>query len=511
MCTSPIKIKSRLNHYDLRSPLYHIVPCGKCEECQRDKCNEWFVRCYYEFQQSKQTFFYTLTLNNANLPFRYGMPCFSKRQVQKFLDRLRKALKPFNIKLRYMVTSEYGELYKRPHYHALFFIDNYINPFQFYKLVERCWSYGFVKYGDNVGVVNSSSGIKYVTKYISKDFSYSSDFDKKFLSRIYLDAQRFINWMHLRYPEHELCFNDIILDMDVLDLTIRYRWLSKDKNDYYSNEELREFCDRYIVKLRNRFNAHRPFHLQSSKLGCSILDLPSSILDKCLVPVMSPQGVVEFPLPRYFKRKLWYDVVENETDHKMNRFVLNDKGKQHLLATLNDKIQSSYERLQNIVLNAKGNINESIMPLLSSCRYKFQSYNDFHFWLNRLDIDLYSLAVYSSVFRGRVCPFPFNDVKFTSFNLKNSYIDYVKACLYETTKYDYGKIYRDEYTYREMLAHTFDCHPFFQIYDSVLQVLETIQLHLSSQKSDARMSKERLLRYTKQFNFINSNPQFTYG
>lgn len=56
----------------------------------------------------------TLTYNDENLP---KPPHVSKTEIQLFLKRLRKLVKPF----RYLIVGEYGEKSWRPHYHCCFF------------------------------------------------------------------------------------------------------------------------------------------------------------------------------------------------------------------------------------------------------------------------------------------------------------------------------------------------------------------------------------------------------
>ena len=122
MCLSPRYITNRSLHWDLFQPLKLQVPCGKCEECKRSNRSDWFVRSYYEWQKSQNsTFFYTLTYNNDNLPKFAGIACFRKKDLQDFLKRLRFRLDKYNVKLKYLITCEYGELRNRSHYHALFF------------------------------------------------------------------------------------------------------------------------------------------------------------------------------------------------------------------------------------------------------------------------------------------------------------------------------------------------------------------------------------------------------
>ena len=164
MCLSPRYITNRSLHWNLFQPLKLQVPCGKCEECKRSNRSDWFVRSYYEWLKSQtSTYFYTLTYNNDNLPKFDGIACFRKKDLQDFLKRLRFRLDKYNVKLKYLITCEYGELRNRSDYHALFFLSKEINAYWFLRFVTDSWNYGFVKPGDNVGLVSSDLGIQYGT------------------------------------------------------------------------------------------------------------------------------------------------------------------------------------------------------------------------------------------------------------------------------------------------------------------------------------------------------------
>lgn len=135
-----------------------LVPCGKCPACLANKANEWAFRLENEFKRSFNAFFVTLTYDDDHLPYDVnGKPCFSKRDVQLFVKRLRKKSET---KLKYYATAEYGERYNRPHYHAIIFN---LKTKDTYDTLRSTWQNGNV----DIGTCTSAS-IRYTTKYCLK-------------------------------------------------------------------------------------------------------------------------------------------------------------------------------------------------------------------------------------------------------------------------------------------------------------------------------------------------------
>lgn len=89
------------------------VPCGQCTGCRLERSRQWAVRCMHEASLHADNCFLTLTYSDEFLP-EYGS--LVKSDFQKFIKRVRK-----RYAFRYFHCGEYGELSKRPHYHALFF------------------------------------------------------------------------------------------------------------------------------------------------------------------------------------------------------------------------------------------------------------------------------------------------------------------------------------------------------------------------------------------------------
>lgn len=124
------------------TPIY--VGCGKCYFCLQERRKSWFIRNLEELRNkvNLMSTFVTLTYDDEYLPHnKDGFPVFVKRDVQLFLDRFRKALlKLGKGRFKYFLVSEYGDVTGRPHYHALFYHDNVIEPLLYSKILRDAWS-----------------------------------------------------------------------------------------------------------------------------------------------------------------------------------------------------------------------------------------------------------------------------------------------------------------------------------------------------------------------------------
>lgn len=110
------------------------IPCGKCIGCRLDYSRDWAARCSVEQKGLEEqigkdinlcSWFLTLTYDDEHLPLEemYGNPTIRHKDMQDFWKRLRSYAEYHNLgnNLRYYQGSEYGELYQRPHYHAVVF------------------------------------------------------------------------------------------------------------------------------------------------------------------------------------------------------------------------------------------------------------------------------------------------------------------------------------------------------------------------------------------------------
>jgi len=107
-----------------------------------------------EVKQAHGSCFVTLTYDDVHLPPN-GTLVVS--HCQNFFKRLRKNIHPR--KVRYFLGAEYGDVGRRPHYHAILFGLTKEDT----RTIERSWGLGFVHVGD---VTHDSAC--YVARYTEK-------------------------------------------------------------------------------------------------------------------------------------------------------------------------------------------------------------------------------------------------------------------------------------------------------------------------------------------------------
>ena len=140
-----------------------LVGCGKCPRCRLRRVNQWIFRLKQEESNSGSSFFVTLTYDTDNVPITdNGFMSLDKKDVQKFMKRLRKRVKkeyPGCRKIVYYLVGEYGEKTKfgRPHYHAI------ILNLPEIEILRQTWKHGDI----HVGRVTNAS-IAYTMKYADK-------------------------------------------------------------------------------------------------------------------------------------------------------------------------------------------------------------------------------------------------------------------------------------------------------------------------------------------------------
>lgn len=143
------------------------VPCGQCMGCRLSRSRQWAIRCVHEAQAHAENCFITLTYSDDNIPDDRSLRV---RDFQLFLKRLRRNTAN---RIRFYHCGEYGELYGRPHYHALIFghdfpdklLWNTSNNLPLYRsaTLEQLWTMGY----SSIGEVTFQSAA-YVARYLLK-------------------------------------------------------------------------------------------------------------------------------------------------------------------------------------------------------------------------------------------------------------------------------------------------------------------------------------------------------
>jgi len=157
-CINPISIK-RPNGWGSADRI--AVPCGTCEPCLHNKRAAWVFRINQELKSSKTSVFVTFTYEKApNIPKRKEIQDLVKRirinLNRGFVFESRKYAK-YDTSIKYFASSEFGELFGRVHFHAIFFN---LPPDPF-PILQKSWNKGFVTVGDVI-----PQRVAYVTGYI---------------------------------------------------------------------------------------------------------------------------------------------------------------------------------------------------------------------------------------------------------------------------------------------------------------------------------------------------------
>lgn len=173
-CAFPKHIKGVVNY---RGELVDI-PCGQCLSCRISKQKYLIYKAVHEYKYYSCGSFVTFTYDDLHLPFNCGafIPTLRKSDLQKFIKSLQDYVRYHynSLKFSYLACGEYGDSFKRPHYHVLFFGLDYQ---LFKKVFCSLWSYGSIK-----SLPISAGAIRYVSKYVTKSSSknalQSEYFDK---------------------------------------------------------------------------------------------------------------------------------------------------------------------------------------------------------------------------------------------------------------------------------------------------------------------------------------------
>lgn len=138
-----------------------VVPCGKCFACVARRTSGWSFRVLKEQEVSDSCHWLTLTYDNENVPVsNNGFMTLEKTHVQLYIKQVRNWYRNEGIplpKIKYYAVGEYGDKFKRPHYHVIVF-----NACE--EALKFAWSRGNVWFGKL-----QAASANYTLKYMSKD------------------------------------------------------------------------------------------------------------------------------------------------------------------------------------------------------------------------------------------------------------------------------------------------------------------------------------------------------
>lgn len=197
----------------------------------------WAIRCVHEAKDHDQNCFITLTYNSENLPRTNSLV---KKHFQDFMKRFRKTIEPQKIK--FYMCGEYGDLEKRPHYHACIFGYDLPDkelwsvrddiPLYTSDLLSDIWGKGFVTIGD-VTFESAAYVARYIMKKVNGDLAEKIDEKTglKHYERCHLDTGEIIEVI----PEYTTMSRG---GRKQGSHGIGYSWFNRYRSDVYPNDSV---------------------------------------------------------------------------------------------------------------------------------------------------------------------------------------------------------------------------------------------------------------------------------
>lgn len=234
--------------YSSRKAIPGLVPfefeCRKCLPCRLNIAREKAVRALHEAKMHEDNIFLTATYDDEHLV----SPRLIYADFQNFMKSLREKYNRYvtdpdlkkERQISYLVTGEYGELNKRPHWHAILF--NYApqDPKKKYTTdlgeivyeseeLTKLWKKGAIEYGS---VTIESAG--YVARYAAKKLVHGKDQDHDYHPIHKTSSRRAIgrSWIE-KYWEYTFKNGHVILPNGTPTKIPRYYvdWLKKHQPD----------------------------------------------------------------------------------------------------------------------------------------------------------------------------------------------------------------------------------------------------------------------------------------
>lgn len=341
MCLSPITIPNPTRRFvDGVSRYRQQVPCGCCKDCLKSQQDDWFVRAYFEYKRVKDAggdvWFPLLTYRDGELPefhdaeFDFHMPAFRRDDIKKFRDKFRVILTRAGYDasgIRYMASPEYGEEKGRSHFHLLLFIPFHLTIEEMFGtkegnyedgFLQRAWKHGYVSYrskknGGRGPIIESEAGIQYAFKYQWKSDPwyefYGIDNYKKTLKNKMKQAQDNLK----QYKAGDALFCELTKEF------IKYRDRMKEfrlaeprrsQSTYFGVEGINYFADGKIdfenLSARSAIaQAKTDGTFNTNKCVDGHIDL-----NQCGRTPNPNRPAFKFNMPRYYVRKIFYNVDE---------------------------------------------------------------------------------------------------------------------------------------------------------------------------------------------------------
>ena len=561
----PLTFVNNTNYFLPEKDRTHVrISSPASYQSRRIKIEGYETRLYWEYKYCEenggQTFFFTLTYCDEKIPKYMGQNVFDYKDLVYLLNGAFKKylLRKYGNSFKYFVGAELGDgkgvrgINNNPHYHILFFLrpcndERYpykkIDPKQFRHLLRHYWQgfdedifrknyrdskFGIVKEGKYGILVNSFRALTYCAKYVTKDvhlkYVVSCLYDKyrqifniynvgvlqwfyyrTYNSRLlYLDRKVFELKdlaLSMRIEEqlpNQYCFDDLPEDYQVnflLDLI-------KDNGDFsnlcafvegiiefFVHKELLEYRNRYCNKCRI-----------SQGVGDYALEFIQDH-NNPTIQVPSKDGFKNRPLPLYYYRKLFTDVVKDDNGNNLR--VLNEEG----IRYNRNRISKRLEKLRNVTKAQYESLDSELYRLICNSNVNdtvTMSFSEFQTLISNCDVEevIRRYAEFKLIYEHRFCEFcSFRGSTFVVFDPIVPLFDFSKFIqpsfyLCDSMRPGYARVCASSGVEGYI---SYSAHPYFRDYLRVFDVFDLLSDYLFV-KTDDKLEeeaneKERIRRF----------------
>ena len=434
----------------------------KRHKSKQSKRFNYRIRLYWHYKYCEdhngQTFYYTLTYNDAHCPQYMGHNCFDFSDIAWFLNGgFKKQLeRKYGTDLKYFVGAELGEgagsrgMENNPHYHILFFLEpskkddapvyKKISPLEFRHLVRTYWQgfdesvtgyndyrsarFGIAKEGLNDGLVTSFAACTYCAKYVTKDLAI-----KQMEEQVIPKIEKSLQWMldlndervkrsfyeDWILPETGFYLDDLsdFWKLDFFRITQNFEdgfWIGQESfvTEFYQIYKNWVY-ERYVEKVRKEVNDFKNRFSQRVRISNGIGDYALEFITNKMEPTITipdeGQQFITVAPTLYYYRKLFTDVIKiMESDGTRYVRLLNHDGVNYKVNKLQSQIDKVYNETLSLLQSLTKDVYDNVLasPINKNVRLSF---NDLYKTIEndgkQLSEIVSEYAVYKLVYEGR--------------------------------------------------------------------------------------------------------------
>lgn len=505
---------------------FNEVPDNSSYSFQSQRRLDIYQRLYFEYIYTKSinglALFWTLTYNDKCIPI-YTIPqCPIRWYTHSYTDiRLvtngilsKWLLRKYDCNLKYFCAPELGDgkgkrgKGNNPHYHFIFFIQPKSNKlpssFEFASKIKEVWQgsssyvpfklakYGCCQPGNNNGVINSTTALKYVSKYVIKDYATISQEKsielawREYLKDSFLtpslvyrfyryvlkspdypyikNKSNFISFMlldkyhNLRKIRTSISYKHFLLISHVClnpDLHESCKYVYNLLYEYFMSNFYEELVISKIKQYRNLYGTKVRY---SQGLGISGLQ---NVCDPDSNPhfvIPDKSNYLSIPISLYYKRKLFYDTFKDENNNTIYR--LNERGINLYCKQLPNRIETYIDRLKTYISTLSTPVSYDYDLLRQYVIYKLVY--EYRTYSNRDSLSLSS-----------------------KFDINDILLDYRHFISYSIFMSDYSPVQFSKKLY-DCKRVSFSSHPLFIDNISKFRELDNISCNVSQQLDDIK-------------------------